>query len=168
MHFGGGQTDGVIYLEPGTHELCLQVGDGVHIALDITDQATVEVGITDRAQWCAVIDEVDDLFESTGTGGDDFAVQQIGYENIRRLVHQLEDGLDHVDPEVRADLAETLDFATEIITALIDAEDETQANDTVDSILARYEEPGTCPSATGSPELRHRRQRLTTERRGQK
>ena len=123
MHFGGGQTDGVIYLEPGTHELCLQVGDGVHLALDITDQATVEVGITDLAQWCAVIDDVDDLFEATDTGGDDFAVRQIGYENIRRLVTQLEDGLDYVDPEVRADLAETLSFAIEITTALIDAKD---------------------------------------------
>ena len=65
VHFGGGQTDGVIYLEPGAHELCLQVGDGVHIALDITYQATVEVGINDRDQWCAVMGEVDGLFEST-------------------------------------------------------------------------------------------------------
>ena len=46
VHFGGGQHEGVIYLEPGTHELCLQVGDGIHTALDITDQVTIDVGIT--------------------------------------------------------------------------------------------------------------------------
>jgi Domain of unknown function (DUF4399) len=145
VHFGGGQTDGVIYLEPGTHELCLQVGDGVHLALDITYQATVEVGITDRDQWCAVMGEVDDLFESTDTSEDDFAVRQVGYENIRRLVTQLEDGLDYVDPDVRDDLAAALDWATATTTAFINAEDEPQATATLDTILARYEAPGELP-----------------------
>ena len=98
VHFGGGQNDGVVYLEPGTHELCLQVGDGVHIALDITDQATVEVGITDRDQWCAVIDEVDELFEAADTSEDEFSVLQVSYENIGRLIAQLDDGLAYVDP----------------------------------------------------------------------
>jgi hypothetical protein len=147
VHFGKGQPDGVIYLEPGTHELCLQVGDGVHIALDITDKVTVEVGIADPDQWCAVMDEVDILLESTDTGGDDFAVQQVGYENIRRLVTQLQAGLDHVDPAVRADLAETLDFAAELTTALIDAEDETRAIEAFESVFARYEEPGDLPGS---------------------
>jgi len=45
VHFDGGQTEGVIYLEPGTHELCLQAGDGSHVALDASDGVTVEVAI---------------------------------------------------------------------------------------------------------------------------
>ena len=45
LHFGKGQTSGTIYLEPGSHELCLQVGDGVHEALDVTGTVTIEVGI---------------------------------------------------------------------------------------------------------------------------
>ena len=40
VHFGKGQTTGLIYLEPGSHDLCLQVGDGTHQALDITDRRT--------------------------------------------------------------------------------------------------------------------------------
>lgn len=43
VHFGRGQSDGTVYLEAGTHELCLQVGDGTHVALDVTDTVTVEV-----------------------------------------------------------------------------------------------------------------------------
>jgi hypothetical protein len=59
VHFGKGQTTGTVYLGPGTHELCLQVGDGVHEALDVTDTVTVEVGVTDQDEWCAVVAEVD-------------------------------------------------------------------------------------------------------------
>ena len=48
VHFGGGQSDGVVYLGPGDHELCLQVGDGVHSALDITDTISIAVNVQDR------------------------------------------------------------------------------------------------------------------------
>lgn len=64
VHFGKGQSEGTIYLEPGSHELCLQVGDGVHAALDLTDTVTVDVGISDRDQWCTVVDEADGLFDA--------------------------------------------------------------------------------------------------------
>lgn len=43
VHFGGGQLEGQLLLEPGEHELCLQAGDGAHVALDITDEMTVTV-----------------------------------------------------------------------------------------------------------------------------
>ena len=89
--------------------------------------------------------EVDDLFESTDASEDDFAVRQVGYENIRRLVTQLEDGLDYVDPDVCDDLAAALEWATATTTALINAEDEPQATATLDTILARYEAPGELP-----------------------
>ncbi len=42
-HFGGGQLEAQLFLEPGEHELCLQVADGAHDALDITDEITVTV-----------------------------------------------------------------------------------------------------------------------------
>jgi hypothetical protein len=145
VHFGGGQTDGAIFREPGTHELCLQVGDGVHTALDITNQVTIDVGIESLEQWCAVIEEVDQLFEDTDLSDDAFAVRQVGYENIRRLVAQLDEGLDHVDPDVRDELETTLEFATDLTEAFINAEDDTDAEETVSSLFARYEQPGDLP-----------------------
>lgn len=42
-HFGDGSTETELELEPGEHTLCLQVGDGVHTALDATDEITVTV-----------------------------------------------------------------------------------------------------------------------------
>lgn len=42
-HFGKAQTEAEIELEPGQHTLCLQVGDGEHTALDITDTVTITV-----------------------------------------------------------------------------------------------------------------------------
>ncbi len=127
VHFGKGQTEGKIYLEPGTHELCLQAGDGAHVALDATDTVTVEVGIGDRDQWCAVVGEVDVLFAATDTGGDEFPVRQVGYENIRRLIAQLADATDHVDAEARVDVADVLDNGSMIASAFVDAEDEDAA-----------------------------------------
>jgi hypothetical protein len=141
VHFGAGQSEGVIYLEPGTHELCLQVGNGVHVALDITDSITIDVGIDSLDEWCAVIEEVDELFEAADASDEEFAVLQVGYENIGRLIAQLDDGLEYVDADVRGDLESILEFTAELITALSTAEDETTAEATVESVYARAEEP---------------------------
>ncbi len=140
VHFGAGQSEGMIYLEPGTHELCLQVGNGVHLALDITDSVTIDVGIDSLDEWCAVIEEVDELFEVADASDEEFAVLQVGYENIGRLIAQLDDGLDYVDPDVRDDLETSLEFTAELISAFSTAEDETTANATVDSVYARFDE----------------------------
>lgn len=43
VHFGKGQTEGAIDLAAGKHTLCLQAGDGAHMALDLTDEITVTV-----------------------------------------------------------------------------------------------------------------------------
>jgi hypothetical protein len=43
VHFGKGQLEGQLFLEPGEHELCLQVGDGAHTALPISDELSVTV-----------------------------------------------------------------------------------------------------------------------------
>ena len=94
-----------------------------------------------------MIDEVDQLFEATDSGDDEFAMRQVGYENIRRLIAQLDDGLDHVPTDVRADLNTSLDFAADIVTAFITAADETTAYQTVESLFSRFEDrddlPGT-------------------------
>jgi len=47
IHYGTGQSDGVLELEPGEHTLRLQVADGEHTAMGLTD--TVEVSVTDEA-----------------------------------------------------------------------------------------------------------------------
>lgn len=42
-HFGKAQTETELELEPGEHTVCLQVGDGVHTALDVTHEITITV-----------------------------------------------------------------------------------------------------------------------------
>ncbi|HEX2052614.1 MAG TPA: DUF4399 domain-containing protein [Actinomycetota bacterium] len=42
-HYGMGQTEAQLTLAPGEHQLCLQVGDGNHAALPLTD--TVEITV---------------------------------------------------------------------------------------------------------------------------
>jgi hypothetical protein len=43
VHFGKGQTEGAIDVAAGEHTLCLQAGDGTHMALNLTDEITVTV-----------------------------------------------------------------------------------------------------------------------------
>lgn len=44
VHFGAEPlTEGEIELEPGEHTLCLQLGDGVHAATDVTETITITV-----------------------------------------------------------------------------------------------------------------------------
>ncbi|MGH8903267.1 MAG: DUF4399 domain-containing protein [Egibacteraceae bacterium] len=42
-HYGQAQTETVLELPPGQHVLCLQVGDGAHTALPITEMMTITV-----------------------------------------------------------------------------------------------------------------------------
>lgn len=43
LHFGDGSSETSVELEPGEHTLCLQVGDGLHTALDATHEITITV-----------------------------------------------------------------------------------------------------------------------------
>ncbi|MGK2949041.1 MAG: DUF4399 domain-containing protein [Acidimicrobiales bacterium] len=135
VHLGGGQSEGTIYLEPGTHDLCLQVGDGAHLALDATDTVSVEVGITDRDQWCSVVGEVDELFVAADTEGDEYPVRQVAYENIRRLLTQLSDADEQVDASVRDDVTEAIEFATLLATTFADATDAAAAEATLEEVF---------------------------------
>ena len=129
VHLGKGQSEGTIYLEPGSHQLCVQVGDGEHHALDVSDTINVEVGIDDIDDWCAVVGEVDELFATTDSSDDDFATKQVAYENIRRLFTQLQASLDLVPADARDAVATTFETAVEFITVFIDAADEADAEE---------------------------------------
>ncbi len=123
VHLGKGQSEGTIYLEPGAHELCLEVGDGVHSAAGISAKRRVEVAVTDQEEWCMVVEEVDNLFETVDGSSDDFPIKQIGYENIRRLTVQLDDALDMIDATPDDGVDEAIAFARSIATAFVDADD---------------------------------------------
>ena len=43
LHFGDGSTMAVLELPPGEYTLCLQAGNGIHTALDLTDSVTITV-----------------------------------------------------------------------------------------------------------------------------
>ena len=135
VHFGGGQSDGVIYLGPGDHELCLQVGDGVHAALDLTDTASVTVAISDQDEWCAVMDELDRLIGSLDVDDDQFAAQQIGWENSGRLAAQLAAGIDHVDAAAAEDVAVALGLASDMAAAVTEASDAETAMAAVNAVF---------------------------------
>lgn len=146
VHFGKGQSEGTIYLAPGTHELCLQAADGAHLALDATDTVTVEVGITDRDEWCAVSGSLDELFSSAEVASDDFPAVQVAYENVRRVLAQLGDALDEVDAELRPDIADHMGDASTIATAFIEADDQDAAEAAIAAAFGpegiQYETPG--------------------------
>jgi hypothetical protein len=141
VHFGKGQSEGVIYLGPGSHELCLQVGDGTHVATELTDTVTIEVGIEDQLQWCAVVAEVDQLFEVTDSSDDEFASKQAGYANINRLLTQLSASIDLVDEASRDDVEQMITFSTDLTDTVVSATDEAAANTAVDKVYAEVGAP---------------------------
>jgi hypothetical protein len=124
VHFGSGASEGKIYLEPGEHELCLQAADGVHSALAATDTVSITVGVESMDEWCGVVHEIDALFESLDNDGEDFAIRQLGYENVRRLTAQLQGGLDVVDADAREMVGASITAVGGIASAFVDAEDE--------------------------------------------
>ena len=135
VHFGSGATTGAIYLEPGEHELCLQIGDGVHSALDVTDTVTVTVGVTTQEQWCDVVADVDEMFTQADSDGEDFAVRQVTYGNIVRLIAQLTDGIDVVAEGVRDDVTAAIATGSQIAAAFADAPDESAAGVALEEIF---------------------------------
>ena len=151
VHFGKAQTSGTIYLEPGSHDLCLQVGDGVHEALDVTDTVTVEVGIGSQDEWCAVVGEVDELFAANDEE-EEFAVQQSIVENERRLLTQLNASTEFVDESVRADVEETIAISLDFSEAIAQAADEAAAEAAVATF---YESSAGVPETAATWIARH-------------
>ena len=84
---GGRPKDDLPRARP--HELCLQVGDGTHLALGVTDTVKVTVGDQDAGRVVRVVRRSTTCSRPIDNSSDDFAVKQAGYENIRRLLSQL-------------------------------------------------------------------------------
>ncbi len=147
VHFGKGQSEGAIYLGPGEHELCLQPGDGTHVALDFTDTITITVGVETRDEWCGVVKEVDDLFLAADTSEDEFAIRQGQYVSIQRLIAQLTAADDQIDASARADVLAALTQASEIAGTVAGAADATAAEA---ALMDTYGSEGAQPSAAAS------------------
>lgn len=136
VHFGKAQTEGKVYLEPGDHDLCLQVGDGEHNALDLTDEVEITVGIGTPEEWCRVVGDYDALRTETDASTEDFAVRKVAYENVRRLLVQLEDAVDQVDADGRDAVAGTLAAAKAMVAAWSEATDEADAAERLSVVMA--------------------------------
>jgi hypothetical protein len=136
VHFGMAQTEGKIYLEPGEHDLCLQVGNGEHSALDLTDEVTITIGISSPEEWCAVVGEYDTVRTAADGSTDDFPIRKIGYENARRLLAQLQDALAQVDAENRDLVATTLSQASAMVSAWAEATDQADADARLSEVTA--------------------------------
>jgi hypothetical protein len=127
VHFGSGADVGTIYLEPGRHSLCLQVGDGAHTATDATNQIEIEVGIGSRDDWCKVVGEVDGLLNKLDASQDEFTVKQLGYENAGRLFAQLTAAPEFVDADARAAVSELIGLGSLMAETIIAADSEQAA-----------------------------------------
>lgn len=146
LHLGSGAAEGTIYLTPGTHVLCVQVGDGVHTATDATSTVSVNVGITDREGWCTVVGQVDQMLNSE-SGEGDFAAQKAFFGNVGRLLTQLRSGAEHVDAAERDNVAAALDFVQMFVDVIANAEDQAEA----EANAAPIWELGEDPAAAAQP-----------------
>ena len=125
VHFGKGQTEATVYLTAGRHELCLQVGDGVHVAQDLTDTITVEVGVRDQTEWCEVAGAMNDTIKNSKfadvTTDEQFTELQATWLNGAPLLNQLISGIEYVDEEHRNDVDIMLNHMWDKAYAIIDA-----------------------------------------------
>ncbi len=138
VHFGKGQADGVIYLAPGEHDLCLEAGDGTHTALGISETRKITVAITDQEQWCAVIAEVDDLFNAVDALPDDLDQYKLAFENIHRLGEQLADGVDVLDAEASDEVDQAIEFEMAYASAILNAGDQASAEAAIEQIFSEF------------------------------
>ena len=124
VHFGKGQTEAEVFLPAGRHELCLQVGDGVHVAQDITDTITVDVGVRDQNEWCEVAGDMNDTIKGSKfadvRSDEEFAELQSVFLDGAQLLDQLIKGLDHIDPQARAEVDVMLNHMWDKAYAIID------------------------------------------------
>ena len=125
VHFGKGQTEATVYLSAGRHELCLQVGDGVHVAQDLTDTVTVEVGVRDQTEWCEVAGAMNDTIKNSKfadvTTDEQFTELQAVFLDGAPLLNQLISGIEYVDEEHRNDVDVMLNHMWDKAYAIIDA-----------------------------------------------
>lgn len=137
VHLGKGQMEGKIYLAPGEHKLCLQVGDGAHTALNITDTKTVTVDITSQDEWCGAIGDLNGLYEGLAALAADFPGQQLSYANVQRLVAQLTGGIGTIPGSARKDVLAELGETDRFAQAFVDAKDAAGAEKNVNAYFPK-------------------------------
>jgi hypothetical protein len=111
--------------------------------------AAAGVGVEDLEAWCALIDDVDNMFEVTDAGGTDFATQQEGYAQITAKLEQLQASVDLVDESARADVLSTIGWTTELTTTLAAAEDESAAMEGLEQFWAETDDREATEAAAG-------------------
>lgn len=140
MHYGKGQMEASVHLDAGKHALCLQIGDGTHLAQPITSQITVDVGVASTDEWCAVATQIDELTADADIAdaitADAFAALQQTYADAEHLANQLQAGLDRVDAVERADVAVLLDYFGQLGRAITSSADATAASTALDGLFA--------------------------------
>lgn len=118
VHFGSGQLEDALYLRAGTYELCLQVGDGAHVAQPITDTITVTVGVETREEWCRVSNEIDAIAPDAEDPSTTIEDVHAAAAKVTALVDQLQQRLDLVSDIAREDVAAMIDHFLGLTTAV--------------------------------------------------
>jgi hypothetical protein len=135
-HFGKAQTETVLYLGPGEHTLCLQVGDGEHTALDVTDEITVNVAVTDIGEWCATISELDAISVESPEFDDDPDGARSAWAKVGALADQLlaaDEGL--VDAGFRDVVSAEIAVMSELGSSLAASSSPEEAEEVIATVL---------------------------------
>jgi hypothetical protein len=122
VHFGGGQLQGTVYLAAGTHVLCLQVGDGTHVAQPITQEITVTVGVRSLEEWCRVAGQWEALVGGV-SGSADLAEAHAAYTGGQALADQLINGIGYTDAAHQAAVDAHLGYFQRVAGDVLAADD---------------------------------------------
>jgi pyrimidine-specific ribonucleoside hydrolase len=135
-HFGKGQSDSVLSLPAGEHTLCLQVGDGTHLATGLTDEITVTVGVTTLEEWCGVVREVGVILDGNSLDAPIEELQPI-HADVVALMDQLIAGIDVIDDEHRGDVLTITEGQQMLSQAIVDATDATAMKAEIDELTSQ-------------------------------
>ena len=102
VHFGDGSAEAELALAPGSYELCLQLGNGEHIATSLTDTVDIDVGVETLDEACRVGDLVDGMTEAVDGDSVEFADKQAAYVEAALYAEQIIDGIEVIEPSHRA------------------------------------------------------------------
>lgn len=136
LHFGDGRTGAELALPAGSYDLCLQVGDGQHVATDITDTVSVTIGVSTLDEWCSVAAEIDEITADVDLETSELADVQAAYTAAQAYADQLTEGLDVVEASRRDGIGLLLDYLAEFSQAVVDAPDAATARTAGDELMA--------------------------------
>ena len=107
------------------------------------DDAAAGTSIDSIDEWCSVIDDVDNRFETTDNSSDAFDVKQEQYQEINALLNDLDASVDIVDPDARDAVAETIAWAVTFTDVFVAADSEQTLSEELfgeDGVFAEQEE----------------------------